>query len=172
MHPWRYTSTWDSPSLVISWGVDVDPWPLDPLFGQFFLTCVQAIPGNGFSWVWTSYDIWRLPLPPLFFWFFFFGSLFGWSPTVVISSLSGLFSFSLSKIPSPLVFALTGWKCQTARLGKGRSTVARSYFKHFIDPRLLRRDGRPWQGRFQQRRLNPRAERPIPSPRPAPFSSL
>lgn len=73
MHPWRYTSAWHAPSPGISWGVDVVPWPLDPPppFGQFFLTCVPAIPGNGFSRVWTSYDIWRLPLPPLFFWFFF-----------------------------------------------------------------------------------------------------
>lgn len=78
--------------------------------------------------------------------FFWKKSLFGWSLPVVISSPSGLFSFSLSKIPSPLVFALTGWKCQTAPLGKGRSTVARSNPKHFVDPLLLRRDGRPRNG--------------------------
>lgn len=159
-----------SPSPGISWGVDVVPWPLDPplldssssrVFKQFqetdSLECELVMIFEDFLYLLCS--------------FVFFGSLFGWSLSVVISSPSGLFSFSLSKIPSPLVFALTGWKCQRARLGKGRSTGAPSNFKHFIDPRLLRRDGRPRQGRFQQRRLNPRAERPIPWPFPALFSS-
>lgn len=111
-----------------------------PFFGQLFLTCVQATPGNWSSRVRAGYEIcgwwWRLPLPPLFFRFFF---LLGRSLSVVISSRSGLFSFSLSKISTPLVFALTGWKCQMAPLGTGRNTVARHKFKHFINPRLLRR---------------------------------
>lgn len=73
----------------------------------------------------------------LYLFFFFF---FGWSLSVVIlSRRTGLFSFSLSKISSPLVFALTGWKCQMAPLGKNRSTVAPTNPKHFTSPRLLRR---------------------------------
>lgn len=72
-----------------------------------------------------------------FFCFVFF--LFGLSLSVVISSRTGLFCFSLSKISSPLVFTLTGWKCQTAPLGKSRSTVALTNSKHFRSPRLLRR---------------------------------
>lgn len=68
---------------------------------------------------------------------FFF--IFSWSLSVVISSPTGLFSFLLSKISLPRVFALTGWKCQTAPMGKSRSAVALTDPKHFLSPRLLRR---------------------------------
>lgn len=159
MHPWRYTSAISGDFLgcgccPLTFGPPLLDSSSSRVFKQFqetdSLECELVMIFEDFLYLLCS--------------FAFIGSLFGWSLSVVISSPSGLFSFSLSKIPSPLVFAPTGWKCQTARLGKCRSTVARSNFKHFIDPRLLRRDGRPRQGRFQQWRLNPRAERPIPSP--------
>lgn len=85
-----------------------------------------------------SYDIWdwwwSLPLP-LLFWFFF---SFLVDLCLVISSRTGLF-FSPSQISLPLIFAVTGWNCQMAPLGKSRSTVVLINPHHFISPRLVRR---------------------------------